>query len=458
MADYDVKKQEATLRDFLNVVFRWKYLIIAIFGLTTFFIFFMKVSKPLTYSASARILVQRGERSTVFDANARYLGWAEEMSSQLEVILSEAVFGEARRIFADSLKANNLEGTRSFNAGSVRADVVGESNVILIGYSGLDPIECQYGCAAVTNAYIAYYEKKSAPPAVTDFFESEIDGALTEVTEWRRRKSEFLQGEEYLGVTEEGNHLMFQLSRLEVAVADNRSELSAQMIRVKRLEELTQLPAEVLEDKLSTTTSDGPIQSRILTDIRFALQKAMSDREELLTKYTEKHPSIISVDNQISDLRSQLSQEIVNAHEAAISKYEALSAKQRSLEADVARIEGQITGVPEKQKELSRIESKITAYENKYQTLLKRQNEAEIAVASRSDFEVTTLTPPGKAWPRRSGDVIRLAVGPFLSIIVALGLAFFFESMDHSLKNPAEVEEYIGSRVLATITEISEKK
>jgi succinoglycan biosynthesis transport protein ExoP len=458
MAEFDSKKQEATMRDFLNVVFRWKYLIIAIFGFTTFFIVFMKVSKPLTYSASSRILVERGERPNVFVAAPRYQGWAEEMSSQLEVILSEAVFVEAREVFADSLAANGLEGTRYFNAGAVRADVVGESNVIVIGYSGLDPIECEYGCAAVTNAYIAYYQRRTAPPAVTDFFESQIDEALTEVNEWRRRKSDFLKGEEYVGIREAGNHLMYQLSHLEVALFDAKSEVSGQELRVRKLEELTLLSTKQLEARLSTATAEGPIQSRILTDIRFALQETKVEKQELLTKYTEKHPSVISVDNQMADLRGQLKQEIINAHDAAKSQYDALFAKQRSLETDIARVESQIAGVPEKQKELSRFESKITAYEQKYQLLLQRQNEAEIAVASSNEFEVTVLTPPGKAWPRRTSDVVRLAVGPFLSIIVALGLAFFFESMDHSLKNPAEVEQYIGSRVLATVTEMSEKK
>ena len=446
------------MRDLLNVVFRWKYLILAIFGFTTFFIVFMKVSKPLTYSASSRILVERGERPNVYVPNPRYLGWAEEMSSQLEVILSEAVFGDARRIFADSLKANGLEGTRFFNPGAVRADVVGESNVIVIGYSGLDPIECEFGCAAVTSAYISYYEKRAAPPAVTDFFESEIDEALTELTEWRRRKSEFLQGEEYLGVQEEGNHLMYRLSRLEVALADARSDVSAQRIRVQKLKELAELPPVQLEEQLSTMSAEGLVQLRILTDLRFGLQNAASKREELLVKYTDKHPSVVAIDNQIADLRSQLVQEITNAYEAAKSQLEALLAKQRSLEADIARVQAQIVDVPEKQKELARIESKITAFAEKYQLLLTKQNEAEIAVASSNEFEVTVLTPPGKAWPRRSGDVVRMAVGPFLSIIVALGLAFFFESMDHSLKNPAEVEQYVGAKVLATVTEISEKK
>jgi len=79
-------------------------------------------------------------------------------------------------------------------------------------------------------------------------------------------------------------------------------------------------------------------------------------------------------------------------------------------------------------------------------------------VASSSEFEIVVLTPPGKASARRTSDYVRLAVGPFLALIVGLGIAFFFESMDHSLKNPAEVEEYLGSTVLATVGDMKDKK
>jgi len=46
-----------------------------------------------------------------------------------------------------------------------------------------------------------------------------------------------------------------------------------------------------------------------------------------------------------------------------------------------------------------------------------------------------------------------MALGPMLAAVVALGVAFFMESLDHSLKNMAEVEEYLDTKVLATISE-----
>lgn len=450
--------QETTLRDFLNVFFRWKYLIFSIFFCTTFVIIYVRASKPVTYVASSRLLVERGERPSIFTTMPRYLNWAEEMSSQLEVILSEAVFSRARRVFADSLEARGAPGAVTFNSGAVRAEVAGESNVVMISYSGLDPLACELGCAAVTYAYIDYYRQATAPPQVDDFFDSEMDATLTEIAQWRQRKSDFLNREEYVGMTEAGNHLMFKLSRFETEAALLGGEMSADRSGLEKLAILVALPADEIEQRLSATSTDSPVQSRALSDIRYELQRLNSRREELLTLYTEKHPDVIAVENQMADLRRMLKQEVENAYELASAQYLARSARYQSLREEIVKTQAEIAALPEKQKELARIESNIAANEKKYEILLGKRHEAAVAVATSTDFDVTVLNPPGRATARRTSDYVRLAVGPFLSLIVGLGLAFFLESMDHSLKNAAEVEHYLGSRLLATVSEARRKR
>jgi len=451
-------KHETTLRDFLNVVFRWKYLILSVFFLTTFLIVILRVSKPVTFVSSARLLVERGERPSVFAANPRILAWAEEMSSQLEVVLSETVFADARKIFADSLAARGSAGSTVFQGGAVRADVAGESNVIVISYSGLDPFECELGCIAATEAYVTYYRRATEPPPVDDFFDSEVDDALTELSQWRQRKSEFLNREEYIGVREEGTHQMYKLSRIEATLADVSGDLSAQKTRVEKLKSLVGLPVDELEQRFSATSIESAVQSRTFADIRVELQRIRIKREELLTLYTERHPELIAADNQIAELRDQLKQEVQNAYEMAVSQYDEIAAKHESLLKEKRETEAELAVIPDKENELARIESNIRAYEEKYQLLLQKQHEAQIAIATSEDFEITVLNPPGKATARRTGDYVRLAVGPVLSLIVGLGLAFFFESMDHSLKNPAEVEQYLRTAVLATVPETGKKK
>jgi capsular polysaccharide biosynthesis protein len=89
---------------------------------------------------------------------------------------------------------------------------------------------------------------------------------------------------------------------------------------------------------------------------------------------------------------------------------------------------------------------------------MQRQKDAEISNAASPTQDITILASASKPYSKKTRDYVRLALGPLLSIIVGLGIAFFLESMDHSVKSRAEAEEYLSVPVLATISEADDRK
>jgi uncharacterized protein involved in exopolysaccharide biosynthesis len=457
MPETTSKKQEATVRDFLNVVFRRKYVILSIVAFTTFAVLYLNAAQPQTYVSSSRILVQRGQRGDVFSARPTYLTWAEEVSSQIEVILSEAVFQRAREIFGDSVVVGGYPPALKFNPGSARAEVLGESNVFVLSYSAFDADECRLGCSAITEAYTEYYRERTAPPAVAEYFVNEIDEVLSDLERWRVTKSEFLDSAQYVGLSEEAHRQSQMQAHLEMGLADVATELTAQRLKVAAYDALGALPVEELEANLAIGGVRNDLQTAIMRDIKHNLQGLRLRKESLLQKYTDRHPEIIAVTKQIQDLLGDLKQEVQNSHEVEKAHYEGLIAKRQSLANQLRKTEAALSVLPKKEVELSRIENNIESAQTRYDLLLKRKHEAEIAVASNPEWEITVLTAAGRAWPSKTKDYVRMALGPFLALIVGLGIAFFFESLDHSLKNVGEVEEYLRAPVLATFTEVDKK-
>jgi uncharacterized protein involved in exopolysaccharide biosynthesis len=458
MANVPETKQDASVRDFLSVVFSRKYTILAIVAITTATVFFLNARQPQLWVSSSRALVKRGERTSVFSGGIRYLSWEEEMSSQIEVVMSEAVFNRATELFQDTLKARGLTKRLVFNPGSVRAAVVGESNVLSISYSGFDPDECEIGCGAIMTAYREYYRKQSAPPAVSDFFAREIQAVTEQLDTWRKKKAEFLNKENYFGLAEESRFQMGKLGNLEKALSDLEDGISSQSLRVQQLKELVGLSPSELEKKLALSVSpDQIMQSTILTHLKSSLQRSRMEREELLHKYTERHPDVIALDNQIADLQMQLQEEVQNTYNLENSKLQPMLSRQATLKKEIAETKTAIDAIPDKEMKATEIDNTIASLEKKSEQLVQKQNEAAISIASTPEWEVTILSPASKAWPRKTKDIVRLSLGPFLSLVVALGLAFFLESVDHSMKNVGEVEEYLGTTVLATVSEQKEK-
>jgi succinoglycan biosynthesis transport protein ExoP len=195
-----------------------------------------------------------------------------------------------------------------------------------------------------------------------------------------------------------------------------------------------------------------------MTQIRQAIQNQRVKREELLNRYTDKHPDVIACDRQIRDLQAQLKNEVVNAYHVEQEQLEQIHAKVKSLDTEVAMARQSIDELTGKETELRKIDEQISTLQDKYELLLRKRDEAHIAIASAPEWDVTILQPANTAWPQRTSDYVRLALGPLLSLVVGLGLAFFVEGMDHSIKNSAEAEEYLGKPVLATFRELKDKK
>jgi len=454
MATKPESRQETTLRDFLNVVFRRKWIIVAVVTLATVSVFYLNARKPAFWESTSRILVKRGEQGSLLSGSVRYLTWAEEVSSQIEVILSEAVFESAKRAFADSVIARGLPSAWEFRPGAVRADVVGESNVFRIGYLDLNPAVAQIGCQAMTQSFEDYYRERKAPPALADFFAAEIEDVRTDIEHWENKRNEFLNQEQFFGMHEESQYLLNQVGILERELGNIESDISAQVSRVDNLAELTQMTGRELEDALALRMSRAFIQLSVIQSIKMNLQTLKMRREDLLQKYTEKHPEVVAIDTQIGDFQAALKREVENAYRIESQELSSLYAQKAGVAGDLAQARAKLTELPDKDLELTKFDTVIANLKNKYELLLERQSETDIALASQAEWEVTVLSPPSAPYSKKTRDYVRLALGPFLSVIVALGLAFFLESLDHSVKTMAEAEEYLELPVLATISEV----
>ena len=450
-------RQETTLRDFLNVLFRRKWIIVSVVALATVTVFFLNARKPAFWESTSRLLVQRGERNDAFSGHVRYLSWQEEVSSQIEVILSESVFKGAKQVFTDSIAASGLPDVWKFQPGRVRAKVVGESNVFTISYVDLDPQVARFGCQAMTVSFQDYYRERKAPPALEDFFVSQIDDVREDLEFWQGKRNEFLNQEKFYGMAEESQYLLGQIGSMERELVTVESEISIQIGRVDNLAELRKKSGEELEKALAMRLSQHFIQREIIKRIKLDLQSLSMENEQLLQKYTEKHPEVMSIQQQISELRNDLKAEIENAYQIEGQELEALYKKKVSLSRTISESRSRLDALPDKDRELGKFDITIENLKGKYELLLMRQSETDIALAGQSTWEVTILSYASPPYSKKTSDYVRLALGPLLSIVVAFGLAFFLESLDHSVKNMSEAEEHLDLPVLATISEMRDR-
>ncbi|HEX6790957.1 MAG TPA: Wzz/FepE/Etk N-terminal domain-containing protein [Candidatus Krumholzibacteria bacterium] len=447
-------RQETSIRDFLDVVFRRKWVILGVVAFTTLLVFVLDARQPDTWESTSRVIIRRGEQQTILNpAQVKVLPWAEDVASVIQLILSEEVFRHAQIAFADSVKAKHLPADWKFNPGSVHASVIGESNVFAISYSDPRAGICELGCNVATEAFQAFYRQHFAPPPVSDYFLNGLQNTRAELEQWRRARNDYMNQKKFYGTEETSRFLLSRIGNLEQSLSEINGDLSSQELRVANLEELTKKSGPELEGSLSFSVSQHVLQSGVVQNIKYALQQLNMKKEELTQKYTDKHPDVVAVNAQIAELHADLKLQVENAYKVEKVSLEELQARRAGTQAELSQAKAELDRVPDKERELAEIDAKIETLGQSEKFLMQQQSAAEISAAGSPTNDVSILARAGQPYSKKTRDYVRLALGPLLSLIVGLGIAFFLESMDHSVKSRAEAEEYLNVTVLSTISE-----
>ena len=153
-------ERDTTLRDLLAVVFKRKWIILGIFLVTSLIIGLKTVTTPTTYTADATLLLNRqGARSSVLERISRALPWVEVVESEIEVLQSMPVLQKARAKLQDPAEGDPVDISLGKLSKSIATGVVGESNVLFVSGTHLDPQIAQRITNAVAESYVEYHDQ-----------------------------------------------------------------------------------------------------------------------------------------------------------------------------------------------------------------------------------------------------------------------------------------------------------
>jgi succinoglycan biosynthesis transport protein ExoP len=94
-------------------------------------------------------------------------------------------------------------------------------------------------------------------------------------------------------------------------------------------------------------------------------------------------------------------------------------------------------------------------YRQLYNTVLQRMKETEVAadLSASNIFVVDKAAPPRRhSHPKRLADLLISAI---LGLVAGIGIAFFRESLDNTLKSPQEVERFLRLPNLAILPDLT---
>ncbi len=193
--------------------------------------------------------------------------------------------------------------------------------------------------------------------------------------------------------------------------------------------------------------ASGSSMNSIIT----ALQQKSAARNALLAEYTDKHPDVVELSNEIRSLESSLRGSIR-------SLYNSVQKQKRDLIATKNKYESSLSGMPSTELGLMNLSRNFEVNQKMYSYLLEKKAEFEImnaATISKNRILDNAIIYPNPVKPKRS---LIMMVGLILGLILGLFAAFIKEFFNNKIITPEDVERITDTPMYGVVPENKAEK
>ncbi|MFH0813616.1 MAG: polysaccharide biosynthesis tyrosine autokinase, partial [Pseudomonadota bacterium] len=173
--------------------------------------------------------------------------------------------------------------------------------------------------------------------------------------------------------------------------------------------------------------------------------------DKLSQKYGAEHPIMVRLSSEINTVKNKTSQEIRKIAQSIEIEYRIAAAKETSILEAMEEKKKEALELNQKQIQYNVLKREVETNRSLYESLLKRVKETSIS----EGLEATNIMVADPARVPDHPVKPRKAMNILLSIIVGLtlgvGLAFFFEYLDNTIKSPEEVTRYLKIPFLGVV-------
>ena len=331
-------------------------------------------------------------------------------------------------------------------ASSVDVGVIGESNAIYVTASARDPRAAILMANAVARSYVTYHEEFFRLPDPRDSMQASADSIYSALRDLQARRSAIY---EQIGLTDVLNE--------QKSLSRRREELASDLDQLDRtyavLKTQLQDARAFLEHKAETVPfleNTGSIQGAGLVESLRNLVAKRRELERLRQKYTDQHPEVESMRQDILQIEGMVQDGVANIVATKEHEVRANRSEAATLRAQLDSVSGRLARIPALAREVELLDTKIDAAEKQYATLAEKIVDTGITSEGYADYSVRLLSPATRAERKARGDMVRIALVPILALIGGVFFAFYLETLDHSVRSREDLERHLEIPVLAS--------
>jgi len=495
-----MEDREIHLRDYLKIIAKRRQTVYTFFGVVFALSLILTLSATPVYIATTKVLIEKSEPGNLGPMNMYYASYDPDFyETQYQLIKSASVAGKVVKTLSldsnyDSYFKNEKTGfsivggtiewfkgvftvilnvtgiTRQESAPSVKkvsdgeldakADAIAKtisasiivtpvknSKLVNIGYMSSNP---EFSAMIVNSVAKAY---------IDDLLDMKMSSSrnamrwLTEKAEEERVKVERSEKalQEYMrtkGIVTLENRIAMvpeKLSEVATKIASaesRRKELESLYAKVK---EVTRNPDKA--ETIPVIASDPTIQS-----LRVQILKAEQNIGDMSKKYGQKHPAMITAVADLKVLKEKREQEIRRVVESVRNEYELARANEESFRNMASQTKSETLNLNEKFIQYEALKRETETSKQLFDAIIKKIKEQDITQDIRTvDVWVVEKAEVPKV-PAKPNKARNILLGLVMGLLGGIGVAFFVEYLDNTVKSTEDVESKLGVPVLGVVS------
>ena len=400
-------------------------------------------------------------------------GSADPMATQAELVKSQRVL---ERSLQQEVPAFEAKGVPVPTVGelqrALQVKIVPATNILQIGYEGLDPELT----AQLLNRIAAEVINQSSEnirleaSSIRQFLESQIPQEAEKLAQAETLETQYREANGVVDVNTQTNTLLGNLSQLQEQQRIVAGQLQEAQTRTGMLQEMTGFASPERAYVASRIGQDSE-----LAELKTKLINIESQIIESRAKYQDNHPQVQALAQQRDDIRllygqrlgqlvpgtqslaagdvaqDNLSQDLISRYVLTTVETAALSNHLSLLKQNQSFLQEQLATVPTRKQQLSTLERKRDEVKANLSLLQGKLQEARIAEAQLlSNIRIVSwaFVPNIAAAPKVP---VILVIATAAGGILATGVVLLLEAFNGTLRNANEIEASSEVPVLAVL-------
>ncbi|CCK78943.1 GumC family protein [Desulfobacula toluolica] len=480
-----IQEKEIHISDYIMVLLKRKVLIIAFFIIVVFITMLFTFMATPVYQSTAKLLIDKETSSSPITGERvdyeSYMSQSMTFNTHFKLIKSLSVINK----LIDSLKLDAKNETLEINPikeiisrfkanikillkmeeselslhekrmglittvqDKIAINQVRDTRLLTIDVKDKDPVLAAKMSNTLAEKYIEFNlaNKMESSTQTLEWLNNELYALRKKLEDAEKAFFEYKQNNKVFSIT--GKQKMVEQKMAEF----NNKYLEA---RNKRLE----LDAKLNELSTHIQGARGVANVRSLVDNPMidTIYRKIVDLELELTRLTKtfkvKHPKIVQLKSELEKSRNRLSEEIKKELANLKSERKVLISREKTLEKTISEFESDALDTSSKELKYTILQRSVNTSQNLYDLMVSRVKESNIlqsSDASNIRLVEKAMVPLAPVSPNKKRNLLLSIV---LGLFGGVGLAFFLEYLDQTVRTEEDIHTHFNLSVLSVIPE-----